>query len=67
MRLFLDSVSEFAIGASYKIDSHLGGVFTVRYFGTSVTGKHLFNITNEGWEKTLMYTDGEALRAVFIG
>jgi hypothetical protein len=55
---------EFELFKKYKIDSHMGGVFTVMYMGKTAGHKHLFTITNEGWEKTLIWTPAQANRLI---
>ena len=62
---YFDKIAELKMFGKYHIDSNMGGSFTVEYYGTSVDGDHLFNIINEGWEQTLIYSDGGVLRNVY--
>ena len=58
------SPEELEFGQEYKTDSHMGGVFSIMYMGPSKYNKHIFVITNKGWEKELLWTDEQVSRLV---
>ena len=55
---------QLKFGTEYKIDSHLGGVFSIIYMGTNIDDEHLFIVTNPGWERTICWTDEQVGRLV---
>ena len=62
---------ELEFGKEYKMDSNLGGVFSITYMGddggqlgNDGEKRHIFIVSNPGWERTHTWTDEQVSRLV---